>query len=175
MATSSKAKKTSAKPTTKNTWKRNKGEELELPSGNVALVKRPGMETFLQEGLIPDTLMPLINEAIAKGKGAPPEKLAEATKDPKVIIEMMDAMDRVVAKVVIEPKVLWHKDSEGNEIPETDRDEDLIYTDDVVFEDKSFIFNYAVGGTRDLERFRSEAQAGLESVQNVSGVRDETG
>jgi len=170
MATSTRKPKST--PKQKSTWKRKKGEDLTLPSGNVALVKRPGMESFLTEGIIPDSLMPLVNEAIATGRGMPPEKMAEVAKDPKVVLDMMDAMDRILTKVVVEPKVLWHKDSEGNVIPEDDRDDEYIYTDDVDFEDKSFIFNYAVGGTRDLERFRQETGASLDAVQNVDGVRD---
>lgn len=167
MATSVKGK---AK--TKNTWKRKKGEDLDLPSGNVALVKRPGMEAFLTEGIIPDSLMGIINDAIAKGRGMSREKMAEVSKDPKMVNDMMDAMDRVLTKVVLEPKVLCHKDSDGNVIPEEERDDDYVYTDDVDFEDKAFIFNYAVGGTRDLERFRSETSASVDAVQNVDGVRD---
>lgn len=167
MATSVKGK---AK--TKNTWKRKKGEDLELPSGNVALVKRPGMEAFLTEGIIPDSLMGIINDAIAKGRGMSREKMSEVSKDPKMVNDMMDAMDRVLVKVVIEPKVLGHKDSSGNVIPEEARDDDYVYTDDVDFEDKAFIFNYAVGGTRDLERFRSETRASVDAVQDVDGVRD---
>lgn len=172
MATSTRTKKS----TTKNTWKRKRGEELDLPSGNVALVKRPGMEAFLTEGLIPDSLMPLVNQAISTGKGLPPEKLNEMAKDPNFVTEMMDSMDRVLTKVVVEPKVLWHKRLDGETlviIPEEERDEDYVYSDDVDFEDKSFIFNYAVGGTRDLERFREEAGASLDAVQDVDGVRSE--
>lgn len=168
MATSTK----SSKPKQKTTWKRKKGEDLDLPSGNVALVKRPGMESFITEGIIPDSLMSIINDAIAKGRGMPPEKMAEISKDPKTVNDMMDAMDRILVKVVIEPKVLLHKDPEGNVLPEEARDDEAIYTDDVDFEDKAFIFNYAVGGTRDLERFRKETSASLDAVQNVNGVRD---
>jgi hypothetical protein len=105
-----------------------------------------------------------------------------------MVLEMMDSMDRLLTKVVIEPRVKWHKVSEedlgpggylagsglsvGEEVPEHLRDDEYIYSDDVDFEDKSFIFNYAVGGTRDLERFRSETKATLDAVQDVDGVRD---
>ena len=187
MATSSKTKK-AVPPKQKNTWKRKRGEDLELPSGNVALVKRPGMEAFLREGMIPDSLMPIVNEAITKGKGLPPEKLAEMSKDMGTVLEMMDSMDRVVCNVVIEPAVRYHKvlmpdlmpggrlaDSGlnvGDEIPEGAREDEYVYTDDIDFEDKAFIFNSAVGGTRDLERFRTEAKASVDAVQAVEGVRD---
>lgn len=195
MATSSTKKKTTsekvaakAKTSSKRQWKRAVAEEIELPSSNVALVKRPGMEAFLMEGLIPDTLMPIVTEAVRQKKGLPPERVAEIIKDPEQVASMMDAMDRIVARIVIEPDVRWHKISEadlapggeyagseysaGDIINEDDRDiEKWIYTDEVDFEDKSFLFNYAVGGTRDLERFREEANATLASVQHEQDVQ----
>lgn len=189
MATPAKsgAKKKTSGQSAARQWKRAKGEEVEVPSGNVALLKRPGMEAFLAEGLIPDALMPIVQESIRTGQGLPPEKMAEMSEDLTVVGSMLDAMDRVVVRVVIEPKVLWHKrivvDGEGapvlkdgkeqtEVIPESERDDDLLYTDDVDMEDKTFIFNYAVGGTRDLERFREEASASLVAVQDVKAVRN---
>jgi hypothetical protein len=154
-------------------WKRATNEELELPSGNVALVKRPGMDAFIREGIIPDSLMPIINEAVAKGKGLPPSKVQEMVQDPKIVDAMFDAMDRVLARVVQEPLVQWHKrekpDAPGTYevIPDAERDTDTyVYTDEVFFEDKAFLFNYAVGGTRDLEQFRKQSESGLASVQS---------
>jgi hypothetical protein len=163
-------------------WKRATAEELELPSGNVALVKRPGMEVFLLEGMIPDTLMPIVTEAVNKGKGIPPAKMQEMVKDPEQVSAMMDAMDRIVCRIVIEPSVRFHKILEsdlapggdfiesdyavGEVISEDDRDPDkFIYTDEVFFEDKNFLFQFAVGGTRDLEKFRAESGATLALVQ----------
>lgn len=177
-------------------WKRSKAIEIEVPSGNVALVKRPGMEIFLLEGLLPDSLMPIINEAISKGKGLPPAK-AKALKDNmNTVAEMMDTIDRVTARICVEPKVLWHKRpvmdgekpvmesyTDGEEmktrqkvevIPEDERvdQEGVLYTDDIDFEDKSFLFQYAVGGTADLERFRSESEQALASVSTGDDVAD---
>lgn len=190
MATSATPKKSTKKQSAARQWKRAKGEDLEVPSGNIALVKRPGMEAFLLEGLIPDSLMPIVNEAIRTGAGLAPEKVKALTEDLDQVASMMEAMDRVVVRIVIEPKVLWHKriivdedgkpilDKEGKEqtevIPESERedDENLLYTDDIDLEDKMFLFNYAVGGTRDLERFRQETKSTLDAVQDGSNVRD---
>lgn len=175
---SSKAKKKNKKiPSTARTWKRSKGEELSLPSDNVAIVKRPGPEAFLAKGLLPDNLTPIVEEAIRSGKGMPQDKTDELAKDPEAILGMLDAMDRILCTVVIEPQVTYHKrpvvgedgeplkDAKGKEqmedIPEEERDDELLYSDDVDLEDKMFIFNFAVGGTRDLERFREEHGAGL--------------
>ena len=175
MAASTKGKKRStgnpAKSiTTAKGWKRNKGEELELPSGNVALVKRPGPQTLLSKGILPDTLMPIVQQAIRSGKGLKTEDLD--LKDPQTLLEMLDAMDRLLVEVVVEPKVAYHKelvDEEWVEIPEGERDAETIYTDEVDEEDEMFVFQYAVGGTRDLERFRSEQAAHLGDISDVAG------
>lgn len=174
-----------AKRSTTKTWKRNKGEELELPSGNVALVKRPGPASLLSDNILPDTLMPIVQQAIAKGKGIKPEDQLKLMEDPAQIAGMLDAMDRLMVKVVVEPKVAYHKRSVSQDpadeaqpvqwevIPEEDRDDDTyIYTDEVDLEDKMFVFQYAVGGTRDLERFRDEHGASLGDLSDVSGDED---
>lgn len=157
------------------TWKRNKGTDLELPSGNVALVKRPGMDKFLSAGIMPDSLTPIVVEAVQSGKGLPPEKTQELMKDSN-INELFVALDRCLVYCVVEPDVMWHrretgeKDADGKpileDIPEDERDTDTyVYTDEVDVEDKMFIFNFAVGGSRDLESFRKELSDGVGSVQ----------
>lgn len=174
MASSSKTK---SKQSAARQWKRATAEEVTLPSGNLALVKRPGMEAFLLEGLIPDSLMGIVQEAINTGKGVPPAKMQEIISDPKKVDAMFDAMDRILCRVVVEPAVVWHKrekpDGSGDleVIPEDERDPDTyIYTDEVFFDDKSFLFNYAVGGTRDLERFREETESTVASLQPGESV-----
>lgn len=172
------------KPTSVKSWKKDSGEDLELPSGNVALVKRPGPQALLSEGILPDTLMPIVQQAIAKGKGM---KMTDLNlEDANVIRDMMDAIDKLTVFVVIEPPVRYHRQlvtpaadagvtrgsayEEWVTIPEEDRDnEEFLYTDKVDIDDKMFIFQFAVGGTRDLERFRSEQSAGLGDISDGSG------
>lgn len=172
------------KATTAKGWKRNKGEEIELPSGNVALVKRPGPQALLSKGILPDTLMPIVQQAIKSGKGLKGDDVGNLLKDPEALVHMLDAMDRLLVEVVVEPAVHYHrklvvqdKDSAAEDewvvIPETDRDRDaFIYTDDVDEDDKMFIFNYAVGGTRDLETFRREHTARLGDLSDGAGDED---
>lgn len=190
------------KATVAGKWKRQKGEELELPSGNVALVKRPGPQALLSEGILPDTLMPIVQQAISKGKGIKPQDID--MKDPKVITDMLGAMDKLLLKVVVEPKVAYDKClkpmdmggvtpgpalEEWVDIPDDIRDgestcpncgevhadsNEVIYVDEVDLDDKMFVFNYAVGGTRDLERFRSEQSARLGDLSDGAGDADST-
>lgn len=211
MAASSKTKKRSGNPaknpTTAGKWKRQKGDELKLPSGNVALVKRPGPQALLSEGIMPDTLLPIVQEAITKGKGLKPKDASEMMGNPDAINEMLTAIDRLLEKVVVAPVVQYHRcrrqltftpgaiqdaatGGEWQDIPEDLRDgetecshcgkvhpdaeEGAVYTDEVDLEDKMFVFQYALGGTRDLERFRSEYGAGLGDLPVGEGDADET-
>lgn len=185
---------------TQRKWKRAKAEEVKVPSGNLALVKRPGMEVFLFEGLLPDALQPLVQEAIKTGRGLPAAKIKKMAESEEAVKDMMNTIDRVVARILVEPKVIWHKrpvvDDEGapvmeayqdadgkaqsrqllEDIPENERvdAEGVLYTDDIDFEDKSFLFQYAVGGTRDLERFRGESDETLESIRDGDDVPEST-
>lgn len=171
--------KKSNEPTSVSEWKKAKGLPLDLPSGKTALCRNPGMKAFLAAGLIPNSLIPLVTEALERGgspsggvskaaKEAIDKKLTEQMKgDPKFLEEMMDAIDNITIYCVIKPPVRSDKWTEddlaaelctpaqvGRIIPEADRDERQLYIDEVDFDDKQHIFQWAVGGTRSLERFR---------------------
>lgn len=172
------------KATSAKGWKKTAAdgsEDLDLPSGNVALVKRPGLERLLAEGLIPDSLMPIAENAVQQGKkGKATEVSSSTTKemlaDKTMLKDVFLTMDRVAEMVVVEPKVVHHRVSVENvdgetewvEIPDEDRadddDKDFLYTDEVDFQDKAFIFQFVCGGTRDLERFRKETGLALVDV-----------
>lgn len=198
---------TTSTPTAAKAWKGKEAKRphpLDLPSGNTALVKRVGMESFLQGGNVPNVLMPIVQDALenAKQRTNPRQKAMtkkeelDLTKlmaeDPEKIAEMFSMVDVIVTQVVIEPPVRsghWteedrRKDSSilpafvegvedaregprvGEFIPFSERNDDLLYVDDVDEEDKMFIFNYVVGGSADAERFRSEA------AQRVAALDD---
>lgn len=153
-------------PTSAREWKgreRKRGVELPLPSGNVALVTNPGIEHFIRIGLIPNSLKSVIQRAI-QGKDVQLEEMLETDKDIENFFELLD---KVLVNVVIAPKVKAVPiDGETKEsVPLADRDQDFIYPDEVDFDDKIFVFNFAVGGTKDLETFRSQQDTFMESVR----------
>lgn len=192
MASSSKSKtkkSTTAQPTSAAAWKGKRATgniPLELPSGNVCLVRTLGISELISEGLLADSLMPIVQEQIDRGTGRPPtgdhkkksKKKdgdpgvgAEIMRDPHRMAEMFDGIDKALPKIVAEPTLLYHRHEveEGGlktweTIPAEERDEDALYTDVVDFEDKLFIFNFAVGGTADLETFRQESGEPLASL-----------
>ncbi len=76
--------------------------------------------------------------------------------------------DAVLLHVVIEPHVLPVPP------PEEARDPDGLYVDDVDLEDKVFLFNWAVGGTADVEAFRKEQADNLAVVHSSEDVEHKT-
>ncbi len=83
---------------------------------------------------------------------------------PDRMMEIMDTMDAVIIHMVVEPKIYPVPDNEEN------RDEDLLYIDEVNEEDKTFIWQYAVGGTRDVEKFRQGLQEYMEPMEQEQDV-----
>lgn len=149
-------------------WKKSgdsakKGGPLKLPSGNTCLAIAPGAEVFIKLGMIPNSLLEIVQGAIQKAsrKQAPPDfsKIAtDVVNDTKKMQELMVLVDRVALFCVQQPVIL--------DVPEhaSDRDDEALYIDEVDLEDKFFVFQWAVGGTRDLESFRQEQAAGVGPV-----------
>lgn len=147
-----------------SSWKSQgqEGTPLDLPSGNTALVRVPGMLVFLEQGFIPNSLMPIIQEAVNRGKAPDPNKMPIS---PESLAEMAELVDKVAVYCVMEPELrpVPDKDENGRELEA--RDPNALYVDKVDLDDKTFIFNFAVGGTRDLEPFREGLKASMEPVQ----------
>jgi hypothetical protein len=126
-------------------------EDVQLPSGNVALVRRVGPEAFLDNGIIPDPLMPLIMKAIETKKGLPPKIERDLAKDPESLKTTMQLMNNVLCYAVVDPPVAQPPDDPA------ERQSGVLYADMVDLQDKAFILNFSLGGgTRDLERFREQ-------------------
>jgi hypothetical protein len=101
---------------------------------------------------------------------------------------MMASMDRIIVTVMVEPRVMWHKrvkrnddnspvlDGHGLEVledvPEDERSDDVVYTDEIDQSDKNFIFQAAVGGSTDLARFREKSAAVVDALSAGQGVEE---
>lgn len=151
--------------------------DLEVPSGQVCLVKRPGVEGLLTAGVLEnmDVLTSLVGEKVAKKakKSAGAAKQAEVSveeifKDPEKAEAVLHTVNRVLCEVVIKPPIFMAP----NDV--TRRKSGVIYTDMVDLNDKMFIFQYVVGGSADLESFRDELSEAMGSLDPESGVEDPT-
>jgi len=152
-----------------------KGGIVELPSGNKVRIRPADMQTFLRKGMIPDSLTPIVQEALDNGKKGKKtdgqtiaEKAGEIVQDPEEMNRVLQLFDDVVMFCWTEPQV--HPAPESND----EREDDLLYTDEIGFDDKSFTFQFAVGGVRDLESFRSQQETVLAGVPSSADVEHET-
>lgn len=174
-----------SKTKTKYSLGRADASDLKLPSGNVCLVKRPGVQGLIKAGLLDslDSLTAIVQ--VDHIDANDPKKMAQAVNkmaaDPTRIGEALDLVDKAICFAVVAPKVFRPVvlDTDGTPVllsgkevplPDDEREPDRIYTDEVDEEDKMFIFQFLVGGTSDVASFRKESQAmlgGLPAVQDV--------
>lgn len=166
--------------TSASQWKKGKKglPELTVPSGNTVRYKAPGMQAFLAQGFIPNDLLQFVIASLDANSGKKPTKPkaqlekeeAEATQkfmkdlasDPTKLASLVETLDKVWVECVIEPDTHYPPDDPK------ERDEELLYVDEVDFDDKMFLFNACVGGTREVERFREGVAQGVDAVSDKS-------
>jgi hypothetical protein len=139
----------------KTKGKQAKPVELELPSGNVCLVRRKPLQTFMSEGKIPNEIMDIVNSELQKNDSGKESafNVADHNWTGEQLSAVLSVVDQMVVDQVIEPDVLAVPENDA------DRDPDELYIDEVDFEDKSFIFQFVIGGTSDIRRFRKESSS----------------
>ncbi|QPX62568.1 tail assembly chaperone [Arthrobacter phage Wollypog] len=181
------------KVTPASQWKKSAGAgtvDVELPSGNIAKIRQIPMPTLLGEGIFPDSLQGYIKKAIgeeskaaaADKPGQPSDRkpkksskkkddiigekeIAEMMEDPRKLEDMFSVFDKVTVMAVVEPKVLPAPAEEG------ERDSEKLYVDEVDLQDKTFIFQFCVGGSKDLERFRTESTSVVGSLADIQELQ----
>lgn len=145
------------------------GTKLLLPSGFVCIAVNKGIDTFVEQGKVPNMLMPMVEAAIAEGEGKPPTKaeLKETVKDVESIKEVMDFINAIVVDCVLSPTLALPP------ADRKDRDPAVLYTDEASLEDRMFVFQWVVGGTRDVERFREQSAAVVADISDGSADEQE--
>jgi hypothetical protein len=157
------AVRAAATPSSASDFKKNRGGLLTLPSGLTVKANRAGgMRAFVAAGNIPNSLMGIVDDALKQENGNKVDPSAvlgdDGNMDAQMLEDMLALTDSVVIQVVTEPKI--HPVPED----EDDRDDDLVYIDEVDDEDKMFIFQWVTGGTSDVERFRQESSGTLDDL-----------
>lgn len=158
-------------------------EFLTLPSGQTAYANRLGMEGLLMAGVLgqADSLTAYVGkehvQRVRGAKGQPDGEKVNASsvmRDPEALRSIVKLVDMATPHIVSNPVVHLHFTVRDDDttliIPMAERDKALIYTDQISFDDKMFLFNFAIGGTRDLQRFREESAAAVAGVEDVPGV-----
>lgn len=164
------------------------GEDLVCPSGQTALVIRPGVQGLIEAGVLQnvDSLTSIVNSKhISRAKGKPQVDPKTILNDPKAMADIITVVDRVLVHVVKAPQLTlaWTELADGTKqdlnVEERQALSDLkgrtlVFTDQVDLDDKMFIFNFAVGGTRGLDRFREQAAELVDGVDDEPVAADET-
>lgn len=158
--------KSKSKVSTAKQWKSGKTTELKVPSGNVCLVRKPdGMQAFMVNGKIPNSLMPLVTNALDEKSDGELDMQA-ILADPEKMTDMMALIDSITVATVVEPRVSL------TPVEGTDRDDDKLYVDEIDMEDKLMIMGFALGGVKDLEQFRKSTTDHVAIVADVAKLPD---
>jgi hypothetical protein len=142
--------------------------DLTCPSGQTCQVRRPGPQGLIEAGILDslDTLTGIIKtEHLDRvdGKITTDDVKAFVGK-PNAIRDGLELMSKVVLYVVVQPEL--HPTPE----PGKPRVAGLAYVDQVDLEDQAYILQYAMGGTKSLETFRTERAELLGDLQGGAGV-----
>lgn len=164
-------------------FKKRIGGIIELPSGLTVKARNPGgLRAFLNTGLIPNSLMGIIQKGLDKGsgKGIAAEIVKDGRIDSEMLTDMMQMMDGIACKVIVEPRIYptltendlleWndnHLDDQKESVEEL-RQDDRLYADELPDDDKMFLFQWISGGTRDLETFRQQHAAGVDALPAIT-------
>lgn len=172
-------KKEKKQVSTAQQWKAGKTYELEVPSGNVCLVRKPdGLKAFMVDGRIPNSLMPLVEEALDT-KTSNELDMKAILNDPNKMADLMSMVDQIAINVVVEPKI--HRvpmvtdpdPMTGATTPrEGPRDPDALYVDEVDMEDKLHVMGWAFAGVNDMGQFRQATAANVASLADGEGPTD---
>lgn len=157
-------------------WSAELFVDLEVPSGQTCQVRRPGVQNLVRLGLLDQTdfVTSMINEKhIKRVKGQSTINTKSLMADPESLIKAMATIDKVLCYVVVQPQLklaMKVVDGKEQELPESEYEPGVIYTSMIDLNDKMFVFQYAVGGSKDLEKFRDRIGESLSSMDDVQGV-----
>lgn len=144
--------------------------KLLLPSGNVCEAINKGLNTFVEEGLIPNSLMGIVGKALEEGKEMTAVDIKAVSEDPDTLRDTIKLMNAITVGCVINPEILSNLNKDGEVIRLQDRDPEGLYVDTLDDTDKLFVFQWVTGGTRDVERFRREQANAVASVAGLEKV-----
>lgn len=153
------------------------GGLTELPSGITVQVRNTGgLQAFLSAGIIPNSLMSIVKKGMAGNQVGAEEIMPDGEIDPALLSDMNELLNKIANRVIVDPVFnlvpsaedmkKWNKSNPNKKVssPEELRRDDLLYVDELPEEDKMFIFQWVTGGTRDLERFREQHAASMDTL-----------
>lgn len=163
-------------------FKRRTQAIVTLPSGFKVKLRNPGgMQAFFSTGLIPNSLMNIVNQGIKTGDVSMKDLSPDGNVDDKMISDMSRLMDDIALRCMVEPKLnpvpnekdlaAWNKANKDNKLTDVEdlRSDDKLYVDEIDEEDKLFIFHWMSSGVTDLETFRNRQKQGVDTLSAGEG------
>jgi hypothetical protein len=160
--------------------------ELTLPSGQTCRAKKIGMEGLLEMGILDqaDSLTAMAEKHTSTQKKGGPDgptiaKVNEAgiMADPEAMKAIIGLTDRALPIIVISPPVALHysermvgKTKHTKMLNDDERalmradKPNLVFTDQIGFDDKMFLFDWAAGGLSALVPFRGGSTTDVANV-----------
>lgn len=146
-------------PTSIAEWRaRNQPQEIELPSGCRALLRKVNLLDLVVQGSIPSTLMVEAAE-MSRGAQAAQDGGLALLQDPKRVKELSELLNPLVKAAFVEPRV-------GDEAT----DEQLA-VDEISTTDKLAILKWCNADAEVLLPFRAEQAGDVEPARDGEGVR----
>lgn len=146
-------------------WKKSAFQVVEVPSGNKCKAHRKPLQAFVKAGMIPNSLMPIVTLWLKKAQGGGKDIEADIDLDNmEQVTDMLDLVDNVVIDVLDDPKVYPVPVPAEGEMEAPERDPEKLYIDEVAFDDKQFIYGWALGAVESLESFRKERKGTVGSI-----------
>lgn len=148
-------------------WGGSATEDLRLPSGQLCLAKRVGVQGLLESGIIHDIdpLMGMIQQHQDRVAGKPvkanDESIYEIMKDSDKMASLFHMLDRITCHVVVKPRV----EMTPNDI--TNRKNGVVYCDMVDLNDKMFIMSWTLGGAEAVAGFREQYEGLVAGISDV--------
>lgn len=159
-------------PTPASLWKKSgpEGFVVELPSGQAVMMHR-NVDFFamLREGNVPNPLQGIISKMVTKIQGGDDTPIA-VEPDEEAMRAMFLFIDQMVCDVVLDPLIVMPP-IDPAEKAAWQQPENTVSIDDVEPDDRMFIFQVALGGAADLERFRKQQAEAVEATQDVQVVQ----
>lgn len=179
-----KSKSKSAAKVHGSSWKNNskKPRDITLPSGETCRIRGAmGITDLITEGVLDsmDALTGIVaTKTIPKAQGRPVKvSTQDIMSDPAKFKELLRTVDKIACYAVLEPEIVTNLrpivDANGQpvtgedgkpafqEIPVDERDEDLIYVDQIPETDRFEIMNLCMGGLKGLATFRGDSEEAL--------------
>jgi hypothetical protein len=143
-------------PTSVDEWRaRNRPQEVELPSGCVALLQKVNLLDLVVQGSIPTTLLVEAAEIAQDRNGS-----LSMLQSPERVKELSGLLNPLVKAAFVEPKV-------GDESTT-----DQLSVDEIDTADKLAILKWCNEGVDALLPFRGEQAGDVEPAHDGKGIRE---